>query len=815
MQEPEQKRLKQQDELLLAEDADHPAIEQWLILVKLQTEAKSYELFAKVFQSRRPTLVDRLLDHLTTIELFNLISKNNFMTVQLMSELITWDTNDLLVAAQKLYIISCRILSKHELLSEENLSDYWKIINSSVKVGILQSLEVRVFISLFTRASIPLSKDIVPYIEDVRWSSLLVFDDYAFIRELVRCPNVDLTLAKLKLLLNNRFREPQQVIILACLKNAVLQNCYEFFEGLTVQYSEYLEILINLNKHDLLITACNFSNPNFLKLFLPQLLSSLRRRTLALLATWLSIELNTLEVEHDHLRNSIIADLNTILLESELLSKYSNVKDDAALKEARKHILKTRSSQLPDNKKRALLSLLTLQVQLNIPVEKIRGRITERANPAQHHSIDEFEINVTKILNEYMGYVHYELPSSQPSQQERYSQLKSTTHEKYTAMRSKKLTEEIGCLQKQLLPYRTNDISAYRRVVMPRLTLEKQYEDVADYVFTEASKSSVNIAAVWVDSLDLSMWDSYGGPRSLISGNIEHQALASALLGRAHKNPGRPMLVASLGFFIQIKGNIKQVVRLPLRIQDKNVVKITPNMDLLTEETDAIKCEHPLNRVIDYLLYGKAITQILQKVFDQNRAPIVTLVRGITLDCHTNSMPCPQCLERAAEAQRKLTIVMLITNVLSSRKIPFHHKYLPLLFRISVQSLAAPMEAQIIVASPRSKLTPPVSQLSPSEVLKQNPPSYYQEGLSTHLMANLKTPVLVNDIAYEAISAPERFQPKCFIKDQEALNIKVLCNHSVVVHKLVIRPENVAHKYSPDISKYTALIGGCGVVNKP
>lgn len=40
MQEPGQKRHKPQDELLLAENADHPAIEQWLMLVKLQSEAK-------------------------------------------------------------------------------------------------------------------------------------------------------------------------------------------------------------------------------------------------------------------------------------------------------------------------------------------------------------------------------------------------------------------------------------------------------------------------------------------------------------------------------------------------------------------------------------------------------------------------------------------------------------------------------------------------------------------------------------------------------------------------------------------------------
>ena len=810
MQEPEQKRHKPQDELLLAENADHPAIEQWLMLVKLQTETKSYELFAKVFQSHLPALIDRLLDHLTNTELFNLISKNNFSIVQLMSELITWDTNDLIVSAQKLYIISCRLLSKHEILAEENISAYWKIINSTVKLGILQSLDVKVFSSLFTRASVPLSKDIIPYIEDARWNSLLAFDDYAFIRDLVKCPNIDLTLAKLKLLLNGRFREPQQAVMLACLKYAVLQNCYEFFQGFTTQVSEYLEILITLNKHDLLITACNFSNPDFLKILIPKLMSSLRRRTLALLATWLSIELNTLEVEHDHLRNSIIADLNTILTESELLSKYPNVNDEATLIEAKKHILKTRGSQLPNNKKRALLALLTLQVKLNTPVEKIQQRISERANPAQHNSIDRFEITVTRILNEYMGYIHYELPASQPSQHERYSQLKSTTHDKYTAMRSKKLTEEIERLQKELLPYRANDISVYRRVVMPRLTLQKQYEDVVDYIFSEATKSSVNIAAVWVDSLDLSMWDNHGGPRSLISGNMEHHALSSALLSRADKNPGQPMLVASFGFFIQVKGNIKQVVRLPLRIHDKNVVKITPNMDLLTEETDVLKCEHPLNRVIDYLLYGKAITQILRKVFDQNRASIVTMVRGITIDCHTNSMPCQQCLEKAAEAQRKLTIVTLITNILGGRKIPFHHKSLPLLFRISVQSFATPMEAQIVVASPKSKLTPPVSQLSPSVLFKQNPKSHYQEDLSTHLMANLRTPVLVNDIEYEAMSAPERFQPKCFIKDQEALNIKALCNHSVVVHKLVIRQEDLGQKYSPDISKYTALIGGCG-----
>lgn len=196
MQEPELKRHKPQDELLLSENADHSAIEQWLMLVKLQAEAKSYELFAKVFQSHQPALIDRLLDHLTNIELFNLISKNNFMIVQLMSELITWDTNDLIVAAQKLYIISCRLLSKHELLAEENISAYWKIINSSVKLGILQSLEVGVFSSLFIRASVSLSKDIMPYIEDARWNSLLVFDDCAFIRELVKCPNIDLTLAK-------------------------------------------------------------------------------------------------------------------------------------------------------------------------------------------------------------------------------------------------------------------------------------------------------------------------------------------------------------------------------------------------------------------------------------------------------------------------------------------------------------------------------------------------------------------------------------------------------------------------------------------
>lgn len=129
-----------------------------------------------------------------------------------------------------------------------------------------------------------------------------------FCRKLIFAQNLDLALVKLNLILNNRFREKHQAIALACLKIAVFENKFDFFQRFAKQYAAYLEILLSLNTFELLIAACHCANPDFLNLLLPNIADALRRNTLMLVATWLSMELHSEEMEHEHLRRSITAD---------------------------------------------------------------------------------------------------------------------------------------------------------------------------------------------------------------------------------------------------------------------------------------------------------------------------------------------------------------------------------------------------------------------------------------------------------------------------------------------------------------------------
>lgn len=50
MLEPKQKRLKEQDPLILAEDADHAAIRLWLQHMKLQSEQMIYQSWQHAHQ---------------------------------------------------------------------------------------------------------------------------------------------------------------------------------------------------------------------------------------------------------------------------------------------------------------------------------------------------------------------------------------------------------------------------------------------------------------------------------------------------------------------------------------------------------------------------------------------------------------------------------------------------------------------------------------------------------------------------------------------------------------------------------------------
>jgi hypothetical protein len=810
MKEPLQKRPRVQGAMALDENADFEAIAQWLSQMRLQASEDRDAILISALLTYPQTLVSKLLRYIAISELINLLLAKNFKIVLCLSEFIEFKTLDVVDATKKLFIFSCTVLENHELIQDAQLSNYWRTIHTLIKPQVLLALDVEVFSPLLLRASAPLFHELLPHLDDSRWLDLLRHNEYAFCRLLVRAPNIELTLTKLQKILRNHFSETHQAIMLALLMLAVKENCQPFFESYVKQASDYVSNLVMFNQCELLITACNSVNGFFLRNLLQFLPNSLRRNALALLATWLSVELNTAEIEHIHLRACLSSDLSDImLLPEDLLSRYQYVSDEETFSKAQSQILKTRKSQISDENKRALLVYITLQSRPQTLLSKVKKHISERLNTGKHYCSDEIEIAVSRVINQYMGFEQNLMPNSQPAHQDKYQTFKETTLAKFSGTRSKKLVEIIEQLQTELVPYRTCSLDEHRRLVIQCLTLSEQQADTIDHIATEIESLSKFTPVVWLESLDISLWGAPNNKRCQIYGTNEHLALGSAILSQTLNNNKQPMLVASIGFFSQFEGNIKQDIRIPIRIEEKAVVQISANVNLLTEETDGSACEHPLKRLIAYLLHGKAMTKILQKAYGINRENNLKLVRAITLDCHTNEMPCEDCLKCAAKAQKDRTIVSKIAQIMASRKIKGSNENLPFLFRISLQSIIAPIQSQALAASPEMKLAPANSQLSPSTLFKPKTPAVNEANLSNILMDTKKTPHLVRQVNIQKGTAPERFQPKFFLKKPELLNITALCKQSIVMHKLKISYQDLEQKYSPDIKGYTALIGSC------
>ncbi|MDQ2994538.1 MAG: hypothetical protein M3R00_06290 [Pseudomonadota bacterium] len=772
-----------------------------------------YESFAKIFRQYPVALIKDLLPHFTTVDLIAILSTRNFMIIQALTELIACDTKDQESSSFKLLYIGKKILSDHLLLDDAELEGYWKMVSQTVKPSILQSLEMTAFATLFTRANNTLTQDLLSHLGNANWLNLLAHNDFLFCRKLVCAQNVDLTLTKLHLILVNRFRELQKAIALACLKIAVLENKFDFFQRFAKQYAAHLEILLTSNAFELLVTACNSANPDFVNLLLPNIAEVLRHKTLMLVATWLSMELNTVGMEHDHLRRSTLSDVTNLLTESELLTTYQYAGNAENLKEAKNTILKIPSHELPENHKVLLLTMLVIQADLNTTIKDVHHYLSQRSKLKKHLVLDEKEIAIAHILNKYLGYNKFDLTTSQASQQEKYSLLKMRILSRLDLMTSVDLYQEIQRLLSELTPYRATDISKLRRIVMPRPSLSEQKSDVEDHIHIKMNSLSPVTHVVWRESLDIKFWPTTNSPQSDIPGTSVHLALGSALM---NKNPSpyvtQPMVVASMSFFILLKKHMKPIVQIPIRIQEKSVIKISSDINLLTNETAAMSCEHPLKSLLIYLLYDRVITSILKKAFDPITVPTPSLVQAITLDCHTNSMPCSSCLHEAASAQKNGTLLDKIETVLKSRRIPYHPGNLSLLIRISIQSITKTMQPQVMEAKPESKFTPPPSsQLSPFTHSSQiNSPT--KSDPAQYLLANMPKPTLVDDVCY--VNNPAELSPKLrhYLKPEVMPDMKTLAKFSILIAKLPITEEDAERKYSPDVNEYTALIGSC---NKP
>jgi len=776
------------------ENVDHTAISLWLSHIKHQTDMQRYEAFAKIIREVSPAYVNELLRHLSPIELMNLISIKNFTIVKTLTEFIACNTNDLESSSHKLLFLSKKILMDHELFDDKTLEGYWEWVSPATKPSILQALDITVFATLFVRASEALTNDLLQCLPNYHWLALLAHNDFLFCRKLVSAKNIKLSITKLDLILKQRFREQQQALALTCLKTAILENSYDFFFSFANLYSNLLEILLSLNTYDLLITACNCANPAFLNLLIPHIVGNLKKRTLILVATWLTIELNAQELEHDQLRCSLIADINSMLVEDELLQKYQHITDEEKLNSAKIAILEIISGELSGNKKTLLLTALVLQVKLKTNLTSLLQYLVERSNLQKHLCIDQREFMVTQILNTYLGYNKSEFPISQASQHEKYHQFKSTTISRLSLLGSKSLRQEIENRLNELRSYRAVDLSLVRRMIMPRATLDEQKKEVEENIYIKIDQLSAAISAVWLDSLDISE----------IPGSKVHFDLAATLL---YRNPSpfakNPMLVASIGFFVQLERNMKQILRIPIRMQDQSIVKISADVPFLTNDTGALICEHPLKSLIYYLLYDAVITKILRKAV-QEGDPIVKLVHAITLDCHTNVMPCKSCLQFAADAQKTQTILDKIITVMKSRNIPFHPGNLTFLIRISLQSITKVKQPQILEAKPESLFTTPSSQFTPFSQ-QSNSPS--QTDHSRFLLKDVINPVLVLNIADENCPPPKHFEPRYYLKPSVMPNMKWLSNNSIVIAQQPIAEDNIERP--PEVEKYTALIGSC------
>ncbi len=275
-----QKRSRSQDPSVLNKDADAESIVEWLMHVNSQDEDQRNVAITNVLQTYPHTLVDELLSNITKIELFRLLSLNSFKTIRSLSELIRWGLDENLNAAHKLLMFTRKVLKGCKSIGDENLSAYWKVLEISIKHCALYSFTTNVFSSIYTHVGEAFATELMSHLNEEHRLALLAHDDFAFCRQLINSPEIGLTLNKLKILLKDCFPEPRKAIFFAFLKNAILQDRYNFFEAFTKQIKDHFEIIIPVNQFDLLITAYKSKNTAFLSLILNNLVEYLRRKTL-------------------------------------------------------------------------------------------------------------------------------------------------------------------------------------------------------------------------------------------------------------------------------------------------------------------------------------------------------------------------------------------------------------------------------------------------------------------------------------------------------------------------------------------------------
>lgn len=807
-----QKRSRTQDPSLLDKDANAESLVEWLMHVNSQNEDQRNLAITDVLQTYPHALVDELLSNITKIDLFRVLSLNSFKTIRSLSELIRLGFDDNLNAAHKLLLFTRKVLKGYKSIGDENLSAYWKVLEISIKHCALYSFSTDVLSSIFTHVNEAFATELMPHLDEEHWLALLAHDDFAFCRQLINSPDVALTLKKLKTMMKNRFTESHQAIIFACLKNAILQDRYNFFEAYTQQVKDHIEIIIPVDQFDLLITAYKSKNPSFLTLILKNIVEYLRRKTLALVATWLSIELTSLEIENDNLRSSIISDLSNILQDRELMSNYDTVKNAAETNEAINRLLKVRSTQLPEGKKRTALTILNLHRESGTTLVELHKHILNRSSRDQHRVLDEKELAATRVLNEFIGYKQKDLPHSQLSQHNDYNRFKENTLARFDSMREKNVLLEISKLQNEIARFRESNLESYRRMIMPRPTRSEQESDVTKNIMVQVNKLSRTIPVVWVNTLDLEMWASIGSPHQLIPGMNEHLTLSRALLNRWDLSGTKPMFIASIGFFVQTKGNMTPFIHVPIRFPDHKVVVTSPNFTPLTTEADNIVCAHPLRVFTDYLLKNSsAIPQILKQGFNMERRANVTRVIASTFDIHTNTMPCKDCQEYVAQIQRSEELLKVVRSGLKNLSIECVKGNMPmtLLFRFSLLSMKTPAKVDLLEAEPVSTLTPPSSQ-SPSthSSKKSKKQTYDKENISTVLLASMKKSILVKDVEPNPIQGPKQFTPRFYASPQ--VNARDLCQNSAVFHELEVPRVVFADKQtSSSVKDYTALIGKC------
>jgi len=115
--EPLEKRSKTEGRYTLAQDADFPAIEEWLEWVKTQEESQRYLLITTVFQTYPSVLVEKLLEFFSVVDLFRLISLNTFKVMRSLAEFIRLELDAHENVSQKLLMISRKILSSHRMIA--------------------------------------------------------------------------------------------------------------------------------------------------------------------------------------------------------------------------------------------------------------------------------------------------------------------------------------------------------------------------------------------------------------------------------------------------------------------------------------------------------------------------------------------------------------------------------------------------------------------------------------------------------------------------------------------------------------------------